>query len=130
MRTIQERCPPGGDILEYGCFLIEDEMEVPASAERPDGRLDTVTFPAYNFDFNRAICAVWVCGGYLMRSQFLIGRFHHFELRNKFSAFGSKTKGVKPTCLGRSTHNCKPRGSGAPGVCTGISAWIMPRPYH
>jgi hypothetical protein len=34
------------------------------------------------------------------------------------------------TSLGRSTHSCRPLGSGAPLACTGISACMMPLPAH
>lgn len=45
------------DILEYSRLLVEDDMEIPAPAQRPHRRLNAVTLPADDLDFDRAVWA-------------------------------------------------------------------------
>lgn len=79
------------DVLEHRAFVLEDNMEEPASAQRSDRRFDSMTYTADYLDFYSAVLATWIGSRYstrthevmasfngeenlLVRPQFLVGR--------------------------------------------------------
>ena len=47
--------------LEHSAFLVEDNMEIPATAQGTDGRFNSMRFSTNDFDFDRSIFASGPC---------------------------------------------------------------------
>ena len=62
-------CSALTQVLEEFPFPIEADVEEPASTKWPDGRFNTVTLSAENFDFCGSIRALWVCNGYSSKNS-------------------------------------------------------------
>ena len=123
LQKIRERGPSGGEVVEDPGLLIEDNVEVPASANRTDGGFDAKTLSGNDLDPDGSVRALRVGSGNFRSIELLVGRVNHFMLYGEL-AVSWKTSGVVHTCLGRSTQSCRPTGSGLPSSWTGISAWI------
>jgi hypothetical protein len=48
------------NVLKYGTFVLESDVEVPTTTERSNWRLYTVTFAADHLDFDRPVLALWI----------------------------------------------------------------------
>ena len=66
--------------MEHGGLFVEDDVEVPASAERADGGFYSEAFSGDDLDPDRSVDALRVGGGDTRSIEFLVGRVDHFVL--------------------------------------------------
>lgn len=61
-------------------FFVEDDVEVPTSAERTDGRFDAEALPGYDLDPHWTIRALRIGYGDARGIEFLVRWINHFVL--------------------------------------------------
>lgn len=85
LQDVGEGGPSGGEVVEHLGLLVEDDMEVPASAERTDGGFDSETLSGNNLDPDRTVGAFWVGGGDAGSVELLVGWVDHFVLNRELA---------------------------------------------
>ena len=80
LQDIGEGGPSGREVVEHLGFLVEDDVEVPTSAERTDGGFNSEAFSGNDLDPDRPVGAFRVGGGDTRSVEFLVGWVDHFVL--------------------------------------------------
>lgn len=69
---------------DLGLF-VEDDVEVPASAERTDGGFDAEALPGYDLDLDWTVGALRIGGRDTRSVKLLVRRVDHFVLEGELA---------------------------------------------
>ena len=80
LQDIGKGGPSGGKVVKDLGLFLKDDVKVPASTERTDGRFNAEAASGNDLDLDRTVGALWVGGGNTGSVELLVRRLYHFVL--------------------------------------------------